>query len=299
MNRNTLRKGTVTDSAFKNWLVLSKPGIVGLVVVSTLAGFYIGASIYDDVVFNFTLMWWTVAGTILSTIGSAMLNNFIDRDIDAIMDRTSHRALAAKKLNPTTALFFGFIISLTAVAVHLKFVNGITAFFNFAAIIGYVVIYTMILKRHSPWANQIGGIAGALPPVIGYLGATGRFDIYALSLFLIVVVWQQPHALSLALKYRHDYAKANIPVVPVAKGVEATKLRILLYTGLLVPISFIPYFIGMTGSLYLATAVLLGIPYLIFGARFLLSKKQEDMFLFFYSIIYLSAIFIVMVIDIA
>ena len=145
--------------------------------------------------------------------------------------------------------------------------------------------------------TQIGGLAGALPPVIGYVAVTGTLNIEALALFLIVAVWQQPHALSLALRYKDDYAEAGIPVIPVAKGVFATKMRIAIYSLILLPVSIMPFLLGMAGYGFLIATVIAGTLFAFFSIRFLLSKKDRDMKLFFYSIVYLTAVFLAMVVD--
>jgi protoheme IX farnesyltransferase len=177
-------------------------------------------------------------------------------------------------------------------------VNPLTALLTLSAVFGYVVIYSMIMKRRTPWANQFGGIAGALPPVIGYVAVSSAgLDASAWILFAIMVVWQQPHALSLALKYRDQYANANVPVIPVAKGVQATKQRIALYNVLLLGLSLLPYYYGIAGIYYLSVAVIIGVTFLGMSVRFLFSAQKHNMSLFFFSIVYLVLLFLSMVID--
>ncbi|MFQ5464308.1 MAG: heme o synthase [Thermodesulfobacteriota bacterium] len=276
-----------------DYLILTKPGIVGLVLVSTLAGVYLGGRGMVEL----PLMLWTLAGVGLATAGSAMLNNYIDRDIDRLMPRTSSRALAAGTVRPALALASGVaLVALSAALLALE-VNVLTAALSAAAVFFYVVLYGMLMKRRTSWANQVGCVAGALPPVLGYAAATGTVPLEAVALFALVTFWQQPHALSLALKYRDEYAAAGIPVVPVALGVSRTKTRIALYTALLLPLSIVPYLLGMTGTVYLLAALPLGAFYLALAVRFLASKRSTDMFLFFYSIVYLTSVFTVMVAD--
>jgi protoheme IX farnesyltransferase len=176
-------------------------------------------------------------------------------------------------------------------------VSPLTALLTFSAVIGYVVVYSMIMKRNTPWANQFGGIAGALPPVIGYAAVSGGLDAQAWALFAIMVIWQQPHALSLALKYRNQYAAAGVPVIPVAKGVYATKQRIVIYNVLLLGVAALPYYFGMAGNFYLAVAMVISLMFLGMSIRFLLSPQSHNMQLFFFSIIYLILLFTSMVID--
>jgi protoheme IX farnesyltransferase len=270
-----------------------KPAIVGLVLVSTLTGMYIGGRGAVEL----SVALWTLAGVGLATAGAAVLNNYIDRDIDALMPRTAARALARGSIDAEYALILGTLMVGLSMSILLNRVGVLTALLTAVAVFIYVVLYAMILKRRTPLANQIGGLAGALPPVLGITAVTGALSVEALILFAIVALWQQPHALSLALKYRSDYAKASIPVIPVAKGVRATKLRILLYTSVLVPVSTLLFLTGMAGLFYLVTALVLGGVWFFLSLRFWRSKRQCDMFLFFYSILYLTLVFSVLVFD--
>ncbi|NOS36331.1 MAG: protoheme IX farnesyltransferase [Deltaproteobacteria bacterium] len=280
-------------TSLADYITLIKPGIVGLVTVAALTGIYIGGRGE----YNLLLICWTLGGLGIATAGSALLNNYFDRDIDRLMERTSMRALALGKVSPGKALIAGIALVAISVAALAFKVNGTTALLTAGAAVGYVVLYGIVLKRRSSFANQVGGLAGALPPLIGYAAITGGVDGTAMILFAVVAVWQQPHALSLALKYRDDYAKASIPVIPVAKGVKATKVRIVLYTILLIPVSLLLFLTGVAGVAYLATAIVLGTIFLILGVRFLRSDRQCDMFLFFFSILYLTLLFTAMVVD--
>jgi protoheme IX farnesyltransferase len=275
------------------YFLLAKPGIVALVLVATLTGVYLANVGLPDG----GLLFWTLTGIALATAGSAILNNYTDRDIDCLMDRTSSRALAAELVSKNYALITGLVFVALSLVVMMAFVNSLTALLTGIAIVGYVVLYGMVMKRRTSFANQIGGLAGALPPVIGYTAVTGSLDMKTLLLFLIMAIWQHPHALSLALKYKEDYAKASIPVIPVAKGVYATKLRIAVYTFCLLPVTILPYIIGMAGQIYLFVALSLGIVYLFLAFKFLFSDRECDMFLFFYSIIYLTLLFSSLVVD--
>ena len=283
------RRGALLMDAFR----LMKPGIVSLVMVSTLTGLYFGSL----GMVNPILIFKTLAGIGLATAGAAVLNNYLDRDIDSLMKRTSKRALVTKTINPADALILSIVLILTSLAILITDVNLLAAAFTALAVFTYVVLYGMVLKRRSSYANQIGGLAGALPPVIGYVAVTGTLSIEALALFLIVAVWQQPHALSLALKYKDDYARARIPVVPVVKGVFATKLQIAIYSLILLPVSIAPFVLNMAGYGFLIAACIAGTLFAFFSVRFLLSKKDHDMKLFFYSIVYLTVVFLAMVVD--
>lgn len=279
--------------AIGDYAILAKPGIVSLVLMSTLTGLCIGSRGLPD-------LWrtvWVMAGVGLATAGSAVLNNYVDRDIDRLMARTQARALAVEAFSPRNTVIAGILLASAGVLLLSLFVNNLSAVLTAGAVVGYVLLYTILLKRRTSFANQIGGVAGALPPAIGYVAVTQGFDIHALILFTIVAIWQQPHALSIALKYKDEYAKACIPVVPVAKGVRSTKLRIAAYTVLLLPVSILPYLYGTAGPIYLPVSALLTIFYLAIAVRFLLSRRECDMFLFFYSIIYITVLFAAMVLD--
>lgn len=293
MRSYALDRSLADRSILSDYIGLMKPAIVGLVLVSTLTGMYIGGRGAVEL----SVALWTLAGVGLATAGAAVLNNYIDRDIDALMPRTAARALARGSIDAEYALILGTLMVGLSMSILLNRVGVLTALLTAVAVFIYVVLYAMILKRRTPLANQIGGLAGALPPVLGITAVTGALSVEALILFAIVALWQQPHALSLALKYRSDYAKASIPVIPVAKGVRATKLRILLYTSVLVPVSTLLFLTGMAGLFYLVTALVLGGVWFFLSLRFWRSKRQCDMFLFFYSILYLTLVFSVLVFD--
>lgn len=289
-----LGEGTQGRTIVAAWMNAVKLPIVGLVIVSTLTGIYLGSNGSPDP----TLVLWTLTAISFATAASALFNNYYDRDIDAIMDRTSRRAVASGEVNPKFVLYAAVISLLVSIGIMDTFVKPVAMYLTWLAVFGYAFLYTMVLKRHTPWANQIGGLAGALPPAIGYTAATGAFSAEVAILFAIAAVWQQPHALSLALKYREDYAKANVPVIPVAKGIKATKVRIFLYSLLLIPVGILPYNFGMAGKVYAGVALILGLLFAALSLRFLLSDKKMDAGLFVFSIIYLTFLFTAMVLDI-
>lgn len=290
---NRTAEGIASNNYLANYFILTKPGIVSLVLISTLTGLCLGSRGLPDL----WLSIWVMIGVGIVTAGSAILNNYIDRDIDAIMERTRQRALAVETLSPGSTILTGIMFVLSGVVLMEITVNWIATFLTASAAFGYVVIYTLILKRRTSFANQIGGMAGALPPVIGYVAVTGQIDIYVLMLFAILAVWQQPHALSIALKYKDEYAKVCVPVVPVAKGVQSTKIRIAVYTIVLFLLTLIPFFIHMAGIVYLGMAIVLGLYYIYLAFRFHISTKDHDMFLFFFSIIYITILFGTMILN--
>jgi len=205
------------------------------------------------------------------------------------MERTSARPLPRGVVNPFSAIVFGVFLLAVSFLLLSLFVNLISAVLAMGAAFSYVVLYTFLLKRKTPVATEVGGISGALPPVIGYAAVTGTVDLKALTLFLIMFMWQPPHFWVLALKYRDDYAKAGVPALPVARGVEITKIKTLLYTVSLLPLSLIPYMIGMAGRLYLGVAVASSILYA--------GLTLKSMRLFFFSIVYIAVLFTVLIVD--
>lgn len=290
----TKEKTVTLRSHISPYVIVAKPGIVALVLVSTLSGMYMA----NHGLPASMLIFWTLFGVGLSTAGAAALNNYIDRDIDLVMRRTSGRPIPAGLVEPLNVLIYGLCFSILSVVVTWLFVNITTALLTASAILIYVVAYTMLSKRRTPLATFIGGVGGALPPVIGYAAVNPALDIYALTLFLIIFAWQHPHFWSLALKYVNEYRAANVQNLPVVSGVKETKKQITLWAGIMAIVSLTPYFLGMSGGYYLATAVAFGAVHLIMSINFLLSDRKVAMSLFFYSIIQLPALFCVMLIDI-
>jgi protoheme IX farnesyltransferase len=280
-------------SVVRDYILLTKPGIVLLVLITCLTGMYLAEKGFPDP----WLVFWSLLGTGLASAGSAVFNQFFDRDIDAIMSRTKSRPLPSGNVSPLSALIFGSVLLIASFYIMAVFVNPVATFFTLMASFFYVVVYTLALKRKSPLATEIGGISGALPPVIGYTAVTGKFGIEPFILFLIMFVWQPPHFWVLAVKYAEDYKKAGVPTLPVVKGVFQTKVRTLFYTAMLFPLSLLPTLYGMAGKVYFFTAFVLSFIYLILTLKFFFSRSSKGMFLFFYSIIYLALLFSVMVFD--
>ena len=280
--------GTVRD-----YILLTKPGIVLLVLITTLTGMYLAQGGFPPV----DLVFWTLLGTGLASAGSAVLNQYFDRDLDALMERTKSRPLPLGSVSPSNAFWFGVILLSLSFLIMFFFTNPIATFFTALASFSYVSVYTLTLKRKTPLATEIGGISGALPPVIGYTAVTGSLGFEPLVLFLIMFLWQPPHFWVLAIKYAQDYKRAGIPTMPVAKGIEHTKVKTLLYTAALLPMSLLPYFYGLAGEIYFVCASLLSGIYLLLTLWFVFSKKPIGGFLFFYSILYLALLFSAMIFD--
>lgn len=289
-----MEKALTYRGTLRDYIILTKPGIIVLVLVTTMTGIYMSYRGLPDPL----LVFWTLFGTSLAVAGSTVLNNYYDRDIDTLMKRTSSRPLPSGNINPLIALVLGLSMLGLSFLLLSYFVNLLSASIAMTAAFFYVIVYTYFMKRRTPDATVIGGISGALPPVIGYAAVSGTISIEAIILFLIMFVWQPPHFWFLAIKYTGDYRKADIPTLPVSRGLLETKGKILVFNSALFPISLMPYFYGMAGKMYLVTAFLFSLAYLGSSLRLLFSKGDKNVFRFFhFSMIYLTVIFAALVID--
>jgi len=237
-------------------------------------------------------------GIALCAASAATINHVVDRRIDALMARTRHRPIARGRVGTAPALVFAALTGSLGMATLLLLVNGLTAWLTLASLIGYAFVYTYFLKRATPQNIVIGGLAGAAPPLLGWTAVTGTVDAYALLLVLIIFAWTPPHFWALAIHRREEYAKVDIPMLPVTHGTRHTALHILLYTLLLFAATLLPFATGMSGPLYLLGAVVLGSGF-IYWAVVLLRGRDEraPMDTFRYSIIYLMALFLIMLAD--
>lgn len=273
---------------------LIKPKIALLVLVTTFSGMWLGHKGMPPL----DLVLYTLIGIGLAGGSSSILNNYIDRFRDRLMDRTKDRALPSGKVKPAHALTLGLVMGIFSFVLLALKVNLITAFLALGSILYYVCIYTMWLKRTTTLCTVLGGVAGALPPVMG-LTAVGQFGAPAIILFTILFIWQPPHFWALALIKKEEYRKAGFPILPVVKGEQSTKLHMLIYTILLLPLSLLPYFFNMTGSFYLFSALVLGIIYLGWTVIFIYKPFSNDSArkLFYFSIFYLAALYTILFVD--
>ena len=234
----------------------------------------------------------------MAAASAAAINHVVDQHADARMARTRNRPVASGHLTARNCVAFALGLGGLAMWILVKFVNPLTAVLTFASLIGYAVVYTLYLKRATPQNIVIGGAAGAAPPVLGWTAVTGTVDPNALLLFLIIFVWTPPHFWALAIHRRNEYAKVNIPMLPVTHGVQFTRLQVLLYTILLVVVSIMPFATRMSGPLYLLGALGLGAGFL-YHAWVLMrdDSGKQAMKTFGYSIIYLMALFAFLLVD--
>ena len=273
---------------------LCKPRVVMLVTFTAVVGMFLstaGVPPLGAFVFG-------AVGIALAAASGAAFNQVVDRHIDAVMARTSQRPLPLGEVGPREAVLFALALGALAMFVLCRLVNPLTALLTFISLIGYAVIYTMFLKRRTPQNIVLGGAAGAAPPVLGWTAVTGEIHPEALLLFLIIFVWTPPHFWSLAIRRREDYARAGIPMLPVTHGVRVTKLHILLYTALLVAVTTLPFVTHMSGLIYLAGAIALGIGFLRSAlALYRTDSDAQAMKTFGYSIRYLSLLFAFLLAD--
>ena len=235
-------------------------------------------------------------GIALVAGSAAAINHLVDRRIDAVMARTRARPLPSGALDAAQVVAFAATIGLAGMALLAVFTNPLCAVLTFASLVGYAVVYSMYLKHATPHNIVIGGAAGAAPPLLGWVAVSGQLDPGALLLFLIIFVWTPPHFWALAIHRRDDYARAAVPMLPVTHGVAFTAGRILLYTVLLVLVTLVPFLIGMSDGLYLAGALLLGGRFIWFAWR-LRHDSRLAMPTFRYSIVYLFALFAILLLD--
>ncbi len=270
-----------------------KPRVMSLVVFTGLIGMLIAPDALHPAK--------ALAALICIAVGagaSGALNMWFDADIDAVMARTKGRPIPMRRIRPEEALGFGVILSVFAVASMGVLVNWLAAELLAFTIVFYAVVYTMWLKRRTPQNIVIGGAAGAAPPLLGWTAVTGQVDPGALLLFLIIYIWTPPHFWALAIHRRHDYADADIPMLPVTHGVAFTRLHILLYTILLFLITLLPFLTGMSGWIYLAGAVVLGLRFLGYAARlYATGDDRLAMPTFGFSIVYLFGLFAALMLD--
>ncbi len=278
----------------RDLLMLTKPVVVALLLVTTFAGMVIGAQTWP----TFPLAFWTLLGGFLAAGGSGAINQFIDREDDLHMQRTQKRPIPAGRLTPAEGLAFGVGIALASFYLLTAMVNFLAALLSLAGIIYYVLIYSIFLKKTTVQNIVIGGGAGAIPPLVGWAAATGGLNIPALFLFAIVFMWTPPHFWALALVRRNDYARAGIPMLPVVRGENETRSQIFLYTTELVAITLLLPLFGLGGGIYLVGAATLGI-WLLLAAWNVWKKggNKTAWKMYRYSSMYLAFLFVVLMID--
>ena len=288
---------TTVDSLadWRDYYELTKPRVVMLIVFTAVVGMFVSVPGWPGLM----PMLFGTLGIGLASSSAAVYNHVLDARIDIQMMRTRGRPLPQGKLTEKSALTFATILCIISMLILTLLVNPLTAILTFVSLIGYAVIYTVWLKRATPQNIVIGGAAGAAPPVLGWTAVTNEIEAGALLMFLIVFVWTPPHFWALAIARKDEYAKVDIPMLPVTHGEAYTRLNILLYTILLVLVTILPYLIGMTGIIYLATTIVLDAYFLYYAIQ--MYRVPEDtglpMKTFKYSINYLGILFAALLVD--
>lgn len=282
------------QASWRDYLELTKPKVVVLMLITSLAGMFLATRAGV----SWSVLLFGNLGIGLCAGGAAVVNHVVDRRIDAVMARTRKRPLAQGRVEPLPALLFALALALLGMALLLVFTNALTAWLTLASLLGYAVLYTGFLKRATPQNIVIGGLAGAAPPLLGWVAVSGHVSAEPLLLVLIIFAWTPPHFWALAIHRKEEYAKADIPMLPVTHGERYTKLHILLYTLVLLAASLLPYAIHMSGLLYLACALVLGLRFLQWAwVLYRGSRPHAAIGTFKYSIGYLFALFIALLLD--
>ena len=267
---------------FKKLIELTKVRIGFLVLTTTIIGFYLGAQGKID---NMLLLF-TVIGTLLSSTGSSVMNNVIESESDKLMDRTKNRVLPTKKISLNFAKFLGISFIILGLSILYFKVNFLTCMLSLLTIISYLFLYTP-LKRES-WLNtSVGAIPGAIPPLGGWTAATNSLEWGGIAVFLILFFWQHPHFYSIAYMYKEDYKNAGLQMLPVINnGIKRTVLHIFLHALILIPISTLPFFLGVSGRVYFVGAYILSNIYMLFCLPFILEQNKDNARLIFKTSIY-------------
>ncbi|HMN35158.1 MAG TPA: heme o synthase [Chiayiivirga sp.] len=278
----------------RQYWTLTKPGVVALIAFTAVIGILLAVPGVPPLVPAAA----GLVGIWLAASSAAAINHLIDQRIDVVMARTAHRPLPSGQLRPRQVFAFACVLAALSMTVLVLWTNVLTAVLTFASLIGYAIVYTAWLKRATPQNIVIGGLAGASPPLLGWVAVTGEVHPHALLLLLIVFVWTPPHFWALAIFRRDDYARALIPMLPVTHGVVYTRWHVLFYTLLLTVATMLPWLTGMSGPFYLGGALVLDAVFIYYAIRLLNPPSERfAMAVFGYSIVYLMLLFAFLLID--
>ncbi len=287
----------LTSNPITNWrdyYEMCKPRVVMLMILTSLVGMFLavpGMVPLDVLIFG-------NVGIALVASSGAVVNHFIDRKIDIKMKRTHNRPLPQGRVGSAQTIIFAVAIGILGMAILLFWVNPLCAWLTLGSFIGYAFIYTGYLKHATPQNIVIGGLSGAMPPLLGWSAVTGTIEPEALILVLIIFAWTPPHFWALAIHRKDEYAKSGVPMLPVTHGEQVTKVHIIFYAGTLLVVSSMPYFFGMSGIFFLASAMILGAGFLFYSWLLMLKPGPTTaMDTFRYSIVYLAILFVALVID--
>ncbi|WP_151737192.1 heme o synthase [Paenibacillus tengchongensis] len=282
-------------ASWRDFITVAKPGIIRSNLIAAFAGYWV-ASGWDV---NYGKLLLTLLGTMLVMASACVFNNYFDRDLDMKMERTRERGLPTGRLKPGTVLIYAIVLGIAGLGVLFAFSGVLAGLFGIVGMLVYVVIYTLWLKRTSTWSTSVGAISGAMPPVIGYVAVTGRVDLGAWLLFAMLFLWQPPHFWALGIRRKEEYRAAGFPLLPVVKGVRRTKLQMIPYVALLLPVPVLMYMYDYAGIFYLVISAALSLAWLYLTVSGF-KAKDDDAWAkknFFFSINYLTVSLIVLVLN--
>jgi protoheme IX farnesyltransferase len=287
--------GREREASLSDYWQLLKPRIMLLIVITTIGSLSLAANGWPGT----ALVIWTVLGMAFVSGGSSAINHWYDRDIDALMQRTSARPVASGRVAPSAALALGVVLAVAGIAGLAVEVNWLAAFWALAGFVCYVFVYTVWLKRRTPQNIVIGGAAGAVPPLVAWAAVTGSVSATAVALFAIIFLWTPPHFWAVALLLDDDYARAGVPMLPTVRGAQATARQMLVYTLLLTVASFVPVALGALGWFYAVVAAVLGARFIWLAVLLLRTPDDRPAArrMFLYSLLYLALLFAAMGID--
>jgi len=281
-------------ASWRDYQELTKPRVVALMILTSVIGMFMAVPgmVPLQILVLGNLGIAMVAGA------AAAVNHLVDQRVDQKMARTRNRPIAQGRIGAMQAAAFALVLGAAGMAILLIWVNALTAWLTLASLVGYAFVYTMFLKRATPQNIVIGGLAGAAPPLLGWTAVTGEIGGHGLLLALIIFAWTPPHFWALAIHRKEEYAAVDIPMLPVTHGVAFTKLHIMLYTIIMFLVTLLPYATMLSGPLYLLGALVLGLGFLYWAFELLRDKNPTaPIETFRYSIVYLMALFVVMLVD--
>jgi protoheme IX farnesyltransferase len=275
-----------------DYVDMTKPKVQSLLLFTTITTMYVAGTP------SIGLVLLTCLGGALASGGAGAINHYIDRDIDARMSRTANRPVPSGRVKPWAALTYGIVLGIASFALLATTVNVLAASLALSGLLGYVLVYTLWLKRRTPQNIVIGGAAGAVPPLVAWAAVTGHLSGAAIYLFAIVFYWTPPHFWALSLLMKDEYASAGVPMLPVVRGEAETRWQILLYTILLVAVTLLPFFFGVFDGLYLVAALLLGTAFTAMALKLRRdAERRTALKLYLFSLAYLALLFAAMVAD--
>ncbi|SEG86857.1 heme o synthase [Marinobacterium lutimaris] len=288
------RPEIVGKAGWRDYLALCKLKVIAVMLLTLVVGMCLATSGLPSL----PLLLLTNLGVGLAAASAAAVNHVLDQGIDARMARTARRPLPQGRVTPLQAVVFAALLGIAGIALLALTVNPLTAWLTLGSLIGYAFVYTAFLKRATPQNIVIGGVAGAAPPLIGWVAVTGQITADGLLLMLIIFAWTPPHFWALCIARKDDYARAGIPMLPITHGENFTRLQILLYTLITVLLTFLPYFIGLSGLIYLACVLVIDARLLYWAWRLYSTREAADpMKMFRFSILYIMALFAILLVD--